>query len=101
MSKSDRDNKIAFAIAPIDNGVSLLLVGVPQQAWDYMKEGKTHTIDLTTLGLPIKVALYGGESHKEVMVVLKDYAKNNEIPYLDERDKDFSIKMPDEKEKEK
>jgi hypothetical protein len=56
------EDKIVFALSPSDVG-PILTLGIPQGAWDYMKDGKTHTFDLTSLGVPVKLMLFGASSH--------------------------------------
>lgn len=69
----------------------LLILGIPTQAWDYMKDGKTHHFDLTKIGLPVKLMLFGAENHDAAMKVLAAGAAANNEAYLDERRRDFSI----------
>ena len=88
------EQKIVFAISPkgTGDGVPLLIMGVPAGAWDYMKDGKTHHFDLTKAGLPVKLVLFGAESHDAAMKVIADGAAARNEAYLDERRRDFSIK---------
>jgi hypothetical protein len=95
MSNLTREQKIVFAIAPTGQGDGegpVLLLGVPRGAWDYMKDSKTHTFDLTSLGLPIKLILYGAKDHREAMRAIEDHMKKQGIPYDDQRGADFAIK---------
>jgi hypothetical protein len=85
------DEKIVFALSPSDVG-PILTLGIPTAAWEYMKDGKTHTFDLTSLGVPIKFVLFGAASHQAAIQVLKDSAEKNDVPFLDRRHKDWSIK---------
>ena len=74
------------------DGVPALILGIPRGAWQYMRHGKTHTFDLTKAGLPIKLVLFGGKDHAEVMAVLNKAMADSKTPYIDERRTDFSIK---------
>ncbi|TIL29992.1 hypothetical protein [Mesorhizobium sp.] len=88
------DEKLVFAVSPAGqgDGVPILLVGVPNGAWEYMKDGKTHHFDLTKAGVPVKLLLFGAESHAAAMKVIDDAMKASGTAYLDERLTDFAIK---------
>jgi hypothetical protein len=87
------EEKILFALSPSDVG-PILTLGIPKGAWDYMKDGRTHTFDLTSIGVPIKLMLFGAESHDVVYKTLAKSAADAGIPFLDERQGDYSIKAP-------
>jgi hypothetical protein len=87
------EEKMVFGISPGDgNGVPLVLLGIPKGAWDYMKDGKTHTFDLTKAGLPIKIMLYGADNHSAALKMVERHIAEKGLPYLDQRREDFSIK---------
>ncbi len=48
----------------------IVIIGIPAQAWEYMKGGKTHHFDFTGIGVPVKLIMYGAESHDAAMAVL-------------------------------
>jgi len=60
-------------------------------AWEYMKDGLTHTFDLTGIGVPVRMMLFRGKDHGAVMTEIESAAKAAGIPLLDERRRDFSI----------
>ena len=75
-----------------------VLLGVPTAAWEYMKDGQTHTLDLLKLGVPIRIILYGGPDHEAVRKVID--AHNRSLGIVGVRDlsrEDFSIttRQPD------
>lgn len=88
------EQKIVFAISPQGqgDGVPLLLVGVPRDAWIHMKDGKTHHFDLSSVGIPIKMMLFGAKNHDEAMAVMNQAIAASGSAYLGERRTDFSIK---------
>jgi hypothetical protein len=86
------EEKMVFGLAPTASGKPVLMLGVPQGAWEYMKDGKTHTFDLTSLGVPIMLMLYGAKDHAEAVKLIEDHCKQQNVPLLDERRKDWSIK---------
>ena len=63
----DKDQKCVFAITEDKQTV---LLGIPIAAWEYMKDGKTHTFDLTSLGIPVKIILFGGLDQASIRAVL-------------------------------
>lgn len=86
------EEKIVFAVGPSASGKPVLLFGIPKAAWDYMKDGKTHTFDLTSLGIPVQMIMYGADNHSAALKVIEDHCKHNNVPLLDERRRDFSVK---------
>ncbi|WP_287260120.1 hypothetical protein [Mesorhizobium sp.] len=94
MATNPRDEKLVFAVSPAGqgDGVPILLVGVPNGAWEYMKDGKTHHFDLTKAGVPVKLLFFGAETHAAAMKVIDDAMKASGTAYLDERRTDFAIK---------
>ncbi len=85
------EEKMVFAVSPGD-GVPVVLLGIPQGAWEYMKDGKTHTFDLTRVGIPVKLMLYGAKDHDAAMKMIETHMSDRKLPYLDARREDFSIK---------
>ena len=100
------DQKVVFGVSPRggvddDDGTFDVLLGVPLAAWEYMKDGKTHTFDLTKLGLPIRILLYGGPDQATVRAVVDEHNKSLGVTEVqDRRGEDFSIPdtTPDAKE---
>jgi hypothetical protein len=88
---ADQKSKIIFALSPSDVG-PILTLGISEAAWDYMRDGKTHTFDLTSLGVPMKLMLFGAKTQEAALQTLKAAAARQDIPLLDRRHKDFSIK---------
>lgn len=88
------EQKLVFAISPegSGDGVPMLLVGVPRDAWLYMKDGKTHHFDLSSIGIPIKLMMFGAKNHDAAMEVMQQAIAASGNAYLDERQKDFSIR---------
>lgn len=74
------------------DGIPLVVLGCTNGAWDYMRDGKTHNFDLTSLGIPIKVMVFGAPDHTTAMKTLEAGAKTGGSSLIDARNKDFSIK---------
>lgn len=91
---SDIEQKIVFGLSHtgIGDGVPLVMLGIPEGAWEYMKDGKTHTFDLTKAGVPVKLILFGGKDHAEVKGMFDQMSAASGQPYLDARRTDFAIK---------
>ena len=96
MAAGERDieQKIVFGVSYEGQGdnIPVILIGVPVGAWDYMKDGKTSHFDLTSVGVPIKLILFGAEDHTGAMKLIEEHNRRLRLPYLDERRRDFSIK---------
>lgn len=91
---SDIDKKIVFAVAPgaTEKDPVTCLLGLPTAAWEYIKDGKTHTLDLTkVLGIPLQIILYGGATHEECLAVIHRHNSVNGIVSTDRRNEDFGI----------
>lgn len=88
------EEKMVFGVSPEGqgDGVPLVLLGIPAGAWEHMREGKTHTFDLTKIGLPIKIMLYGAADHAAAMKLIEGHLSDKGMPYVDARREDFSIK---------
>ena len=86
-----RPEQIVFAVAPRGEGFDVLL-GVPPPAWEYMKDGHTHTFDLTKLGLTIRIIMYGGPDQSTVRRWIDEHNRSIGIVGVQERgDEDFAI----------
>lgn len=87
------EQKIVFAMAPPDaRGTATVLLGIPKAAWEYMKDGKTHHFDLTRIGLPVQLMLYGAEDHDAALKAIEGALAVRGVAYDDRRREDFSIK---------
>jgi hypothetical protein len=77
------EDKVVFGVCPggEGDGVPLVLLGIPKGAWEYMKDGKTHNFDLTKAGIPVKLMLYGGDSHSHCMKMIEAHLSKQDLPY--------------------
>lgn len=69
------DQRVTVAIGePMQGaaGPKTLIVGMPFGAWRYMKDGKTHHFDLSALGIPLQVMIFGGKDGDDVRRTLAD-----------------------------
>ena len=87
------DEKIVFGLSPPagPGGKATMIVGIPRGAWEHMKNGKTHQVDLGQIGLALQFVLYGAEDHGEAMKVIEDFIRGEDQTYDDRRREDFSI----------
>lgn len=91
----DINERIVFGMAPPPKDTNLpgtIIIGIPEDAFTYMKDGKTNTIDLSKAGVPIQVILFGGKDHQACKDMIDQHNKNQGIEALDVREDDFSIK---------
>lgn len=89
---SNIEEKIVFGMANTPDGKLVILIGVPNGAWEYMKDGKTNNFDLSRAGVPIQVLVYGGKDHSAVKKVVDDWNAGQGLPSLDLRREDWTIK---------
>lgn len=92
MAKRSIEEKIVFSIADTDAEGPVLMLGVPKGAWEYMQNGNFHHFDLTAVGFPIKLMVYGGANHDACLKVIEDAAKASGTVILDHRRENHSIK---------
>lgn len=87
----DREKVMTFAMAEInDGGPPLLLIGIPAGAWNVMKNGLAQDVDLTSVGYPVRIAVFGAKTHQDLMNAINGV--NNGLGNAqDMRDKDFSL----------
>lgn len=82
--------KVVFAVSPREEHVDVLL-GVSADAWEYMKDGRTHTFDLTKLGLPLRLILYGGPDPETLKAAIEAHNAGLGMPTVDMTAEDFGI----------
>lgn len=88
---SNVEQKTVFGVSIGDDGVPFIVLGIPKGAWEYMKDGKTNTFDLTKAGIPVKLMIYGAESHDAAKSVLDEWNASQGIASFDKRNKDYSL----------
>jgi len=90
-----RPEQVVFAVSPREDGFDVLL-GVSTPAWEYMKDGRTHTFDLTKLGLQIRIVLYGGPDQATVRMAIDEHNKRLGVTTVQDRSgEDFSVGPPE------
>jgi len=87
----EKEQKVVFAVSPRGEAGADILLGVPLAAWEYMKDGHTHTFDLTKLGLPFRILLYGGPDQATVRAVIDAHNAAHDVTVEDQTDRDFSV----------
>lgn len=87
-----RENQVQFAFAPApdDRSAPTIILGIPREAWTYMKDGQTHQFDLTKVGIPLKLILFGGKTQVEITTTLQSFVPAN-VPVQDARHVELSI----------
>ena len=91
MTHNPIDQKIIFMLTN-EGATPTLMLGIPKGAWEAIKEGRTQTFDLTKAGLPIKLIVFGGEDHDDIIKMIHQGAAAGGITIDDRRNRDFSIK---------
>lgn len=90
----DIEERPVFGYGPGADGSTVLLLGIPRRAWETMQDGHAKDLDLTGIGLPVKLLIFGADDHASVMKVINASFAEAGVPVLDERRRDFSIKAP-------
>ena len=89
----DIDEKPVFMLAGGGSEGPIFVMGIPAKCWEYMKDGKTSTYDLTRVGMPIKIMLFGGDTHESIIRDFQKWADEHGAAFTDMRDKgEFKIK---------
>lgn len=91
----DKENKIAFCIGDTEDG-PVLIFGITPKAWEYMKDGETHQFDLTKVGVPFKVMMFGAADYQSALDVLTIGAQMENIPVHKVTDIDLSFQPKEE-----
>lgn len=85
------NEKVIFGYAP-RGAAADLIIGMPADAWAYCKDGKTHTLDLSSIGIPIRLMIFGAADHDAAKKVIDEHNSKLGLASLDARRQDFSIK---------
>jgi hypothetical protein len=89
--KPNKDQQIVFAVGNFPDGVLSLLIGVPRDAWIYMRNGGTQQIDLTKAGIPVRIMMWGTKNHESAVRELEAGVKIKGGKVNKDFDKDFAI----------
>lgn len=87
---SKPEEKMVFGISG-HNGELFILLGVPEPAWEYMADGKTHHFDLAKAGAPIKLMVFGGKTRADCLKAIEDHNAKQGVATLRQPGKDFGI----------
>lgn len=60
------EHKIIVAVGEPEtpHDTRTLIFGVSKKAWEFMSDGRTHTVDLRHLGYPLQIVLFGGDTQE-------------------------------------
>ena len=89
-----RPEQTLFAVSyegPGD-GVPIVIIGVPEAAWLYMKDGKTNTFDLTKVGVNVKLVMFGAKDSTRAAQLIREATTSTGGTIADMTSVDFSIK---------
>ena len=88
----DIQKRLLWALMPMKDGSTpVLMVGISRGCYDRLNEGFAQDIDLTSIGVPVRLALFSGETYEDCQQTIENVAAERGITILDERRKDFSI----------
>lgn len=86
------DQKCVFGVSQKSDKTVVAVIQVPPGGWDYMKDGQSHTFDLTKVGIPIQIILAGCKSVADGRAVLEQANAQKGVPALHMPGTDFGIK---------
>ena len=91
--KPSIDESVVYGLTPGEgNKPHRFFVGIPQAAWENLRQGRCSTYDLSGFGIPFQIVVYGGTDHASVKGVLDDHNSRAGVASLDVRNQDHSIK---------
>lgn len=88
----DVEQQVVFCAAKGAYDQDVVILGIPKGAWDYMKNGHTHTFDLTKVGIKLQIVLFGGADHSACMKLIESAASVSGTALDDQRREDFTMK---------
>lgn len=92
------EERMVFALGRDATGESMLILGVSQACWDYMKDGKTHHFDLAKAGLPMKLVVFGAPTRDQCVKTIEAHNARAGAATLFQPGKDFGIDSLREKD---
>ena len=94
--KPAAEQKLVFGISPNDAaGTYDLLLQVSPECWGYMKDGKTHHLDLRKVGIPFRIMIAGCADRASAIKLIEDHNKSLGIATLREPGRDYGIETKD------
>ncbi len=91
-SSAEPEEKILFAVSrDHQDQPPVILLAIPTAAWEYMKDGHTHSFDLSKAGIPVRLVLFGAKDTEAALKILKEDLAAKGIQVDDRRGEDFSI----------
>lgn len=85
------EEKMVFAIGRTAEGEPMLILGVSEAAWTYMKDGKTHHFDFAKVGLPLKMMVFGQATRAECVKAIEAHNQRAGVATLYEPGKYYGI----------
>lgn len=91
------EQRPVFAVGNDEAGIPVVVIGIPKECWEYMKDGKTTHFDLTRAGFPVKVMIFGADDHNSAVRMIQDGVAAGGGIVEDGRQKDFAMRDKDGK----
>jgi hypothetical protein len=94
MVEKKAEVRVVFAVAPppTPEGVLSMIVGISKDAWHQM-EHCNHLVDLTEMGLPLKLLMFRGETYERCAQTIEMFKAKIYRTYNDDDDDDGSVKF--------
>lgn len=90
------EGRVVFGFIPADtqaDGVPILVLGLTDAARDDLARGMGQTLDLTSLGLPLKLVTVGGKDQATIRAALELLVKDSGAPTHTMYDRDLTLKL--------
>ena len=85
-----KTNQVVFALATTARG-PVVVLGVPDAAWEYMKDGRSHTFGLRKVGFPVDIIMFGGRTRAHILDALSVVQNGGDVASKLDTTTDFAI----------
>ena len=89
-----KEEQIVFLLGPPakERDPPPLVFGISDAAWAYMQGGLSHDFDFRGVGVNLQALIFRGTDHADIMRQMEEAASRANVPIVDERRRDFSVK---------
>jgi hypothetical protein len=83
----EEDKKVVVGLGGSDRSgdIPTIVLGMPEASWPEMEGGKTHSFDLSKIGIPVRIIMFRGKDHEDVAKTMMDAAGEAGADVFDQR----------------
>jgi arsenate reductase-like glutaredoxin family protein len=85
--------QMVFGVSKAPDGTPYLLLGVTASAWDHIKTGNTNHFDLTNVGVPLRLMIYGASDREAAIKVIEDHNSRVGMKTQSDLSRDYGIRV--------